>query len=136
MSYFMDFETADQVVDDDAVMELEGDMKLGQSLSRPRTAICCPCGSTLADSFFSLYLLSWLQFVTQSRSCTCLVWSWTTATSSSGEGSSSATLTPTALAAVASPSPCDGATTNGDPVEEALLDRKNFAEQSALFCLL
>jgi len=28
MSYFMDFETPDQVVDDDAVMELEGDMKL------------------------------------------------------------------------------------------------------------
>jgi len=28
MSYFMDFETQDQVVEDDAVMELEGDMKL------------------------------------------------------------------------------------------------------------
>ncbi|WZN66371.1 iron-sulfur cluster assembly protein [Chloropicon roscoffensis] len=28
MSYFMDFETPQQVVDDDAVMDLEGDMKL------------------------------------------------------------------------------------------------------------
>ena len=30
MSYFMDFETPQQVVDDDAVMDLEGDMKLGE----------------------------------------------------------------------------------------------------------
>jgi len=28
MSYFMDFETPQQVVDDDAVMDLEGDLKL------------------------------------------------------------------------------------------------------------
>lgn len=28
MSYFMDFETPDKVVDEDAIMELEGDMKL------------------------------------------------------------------------------------------------------------
>lgn len=30
MSYFMDFETPQQVVDDDAVMDLEGDLKLGE----------------------------------------------------------------------------------------------------------
>ena len=40
MSYFMDFETPDQVVDDDAVMELEGDMKLGEL--RPDPTRRCP----------------------------------------------------------------------------------------------
>mmetsp|Transcript_14015 Transcript_14015/g.39629 ORF Transcript_14015/g.39629 Transcript_14015/m.39629 type:complete len:85 (-) Transcript_14015:372-626(-) len=49
MSYFMDFETPDKVVGDDAVMDLEGDMKLGKG----NEALVLPA-PTYSSRFLSL----------------------------------------------------------------------------------
>ena len=111
MSYFMDFETPQQVVDDDAVMDLEGDMKLGEipALAGPGAVAAVTDDPT--SPFFFLHVCSRLfqqQCATQSRSFTCSGWFWTIATSSSVAASSSPTRTPTALAAVESPSPFEG----------------------------
>ena len=59
MSYFMDFETPQQVVDDDAVMDLEGDLKLGEipALAGPG-AVAAVTDDPTSPFFFCMSVLA------------------------------------------------------------------------------